>query len=50
VVAADAVRFLTDEAHAARTREALRGVREKLGGPGAAAAPPRTFSEVAGSG
>ncbi len=35
VVADDAVRFLSDEAHAARTRQALREVREKLGGPGA---------------
>ena len=35
VVADDAVRFLSDEAYAARTREALRGVREKLGGAGA---------------
>ncbi len=35
VVAAEAVRFLTDEAHAARTRADLREVREKLGGPGA---------------
>ena len=34
-VAAEAVRFLTDETHAARTRAALRVVREKLGGPGA---------------
>ena len=34
-VAAEAVRFLTDETHAARTRAALRAVREKLGGPGA---------------
>ena len=34
-VADDAVRFLSDEAHAARTRQALRAVREKLGGPGA---------------
>ena len=34
-VADDAVRFLTDEAHAARTRRALREVRRKLGGPGA---------------
>ena len=35
VVADDAVRFLSDEAHAARTRQALREVREKLGGPDA---------------
>ena len=35
VVADDAVRFLSDEAHAAGTRQALRGVRGQLGGPGA---------------
>lgn len=34
-VAAEAVRFLTDEAHAGRTRAQLRQVREALGGPGA---------------
>jgi len=34
-VAAEAVRFLEDPALHARTREALRGVREQLGGPGA---------------
>ena len=35
-VADDAVRFLTDEEHAARTRRALREVRAKLGVPVAA--------------
>ncbi|MCY4505587.1 MAG: lipid-A-disaccharide synthase [Acidobacteria bacterium] len=50
VVADDAVRFLTDEAHAARTREALRGVREKLGGPGASRRAAEHVLEVAGSG
>ena len=34
-VAGEAVRFLTDETHAATTRAELRTVREKLGGPGA---------------
>ena len=34
-VADEAVRFLTDEPHAARTRAELRAVREKLGGRGA---------------
>ncbi len=47
VVAADAVRFLSDEAHAARTRQALRGVREKLGGPGASRRAAEHVLEVA---
>ena len=34
-VADETVRFLTDRDVYARTRDALRGVREKLGGPGA---------------
>ena len=34
-VAGEAVRFLTDETHAATTRAELRTVREKLGGSGA---------------
>ena len=34
-VAAEAVRFLTDEGLRARTRDELRRVREKLGEPGA---------------
>ena len=34
-VADETVRFLTDRDLYARTRDALRGVREKLGGPGA---------------
>jgi len=34
-VAQEAVRFLTDQALYARTRDELRGVREKLGEPGA---------------
>ena len=34
-VAGEAVRFLTDETHAATTRAELRTVREKLGGAGA---------------
>ena len=50
VVAADAVRFLTDEEHAARTRQALREVREKLGGPGASRRAAEHVLEVAGRG
>ena len=48
VVAADAVRFLTDEEHAARTRRALREVRTKLGGPGASRRAAEHVLEVAG--
>ena len=50
VVAADAVRFLSDEAHAARTRQALRGVREKLGGPGASRRAAEHVLDIAGRG
>lgn len=50
VVAADAVRFLTDEAHAARTRRALREVREKLGKPGASRRAAEHVLEVAAGG
>ena len=50
VVAADAARFLSDEAHAARTRQALREVRERLGGPGASRRAAEHVLEVAGGG
>ena len=50
VVAADAVRFLIDEEHAARTRQALREVRAKLGGPGAGRRAAEHVLEVAGGG
>ena len=50
VVADDAVRFLTDEAHAARTRESLREVRGKLGGPGASRRAAEHILEVAAGG
>lgn len=50
VVAADAVRFLTDEEHAASTRRALRDVRAKLGGPGAGRRAAEHVLEVAGGG
>ncbi len=50
VVADDAVRFLSDEAHAARTRQALREVREKLGGPGASRRAAEHVLEVAAGG
>lgn len=50
VVAADAVRFLTDEEHAARTRRALRDVRARLGGPGAGRRAAEHVLEVAGGG
>jgi len=46
-VAAEAVRFLIDETHATRTREALRVVREKLGGPGASRRAAEQVLEVA---
>lgn len=50
VVADDAVRFLSDEAHAARTRRALREVREKLGGSGASRRAAEHVLEVAAGG
>ena len=50
VVADEAVRFLSDEAHAARTRQALREVREKLGGPGASRRAAEHVLEVAAGG
>lgn len=50
VVAADAVRFLTDDEHAARTRRALRDVRARLGGPGAGRRAAEHVLEVAGGG
>ena len=50
VVAADAVRFLSDEAHTARTRQALREVREKLGGAGASRRAAEHVLDVAGRG
>ena len=50
VVAADAVRFLTDGEHAARTRRALREVRARLGGPGASRRAAEHVLEVAGRG
>ena len=46
-VAGEAVRFLTDEAHAAHTRDELRAVREKLGGPGASRRAAEQVLEVA---
>ena len=49
-VADDAVRFLTDEAHAARTREALREVRRRLGGAGASRRAAEQVLEVAAGG
>lgn len=49
-VAADAVRFLSDEEHAARTRQALREVRGKLGGPGASRRAAGHVLEVAAGG
>ena len=48
-VAAEAVRFLTDGPHAARTRAALRDVREKLGGRGASRRAAEQVLEVAGA-
>ena len=48
VVAAAAVRFLTDAIHAERTREALRNVRQRLGGSGASRRAARQVLEVAG--
>jgi len=50
VVSDEAVRFLSDEAHAARTRQALREVREKLGGPGASRRAAGHVLEVAAGG
>lgn len=50
VVADHAVRFLSDEAHAFRTRQALRGVRDKLGGPGASRRAAGHVLEVAAGG
>jgi len=47
-VAAAAVRFLTDAVYAERTREALRNVRQRLGGPGASRRAARQVLEVAG--
>ena len=49
-VAEEAVRFLTDEAHAARTRAELRVVREKLGGPGASRRAAEQVLDVAQAG
>ena len=46
-VAAEAVRFLSDDAHAAATRADLRSVRDALGGPGASARAARRILEVA---
>jgi lipid-A-disaccharide synthase len=47
-VASEAVRFLTDEAHAGRTRAELRQVREALGGPGASRRAAEAVLAVAG--
>ena len=47
-VAAAAVRFLTDAPHAERTREALRNVRRRLGGPGASRRAAQQVLDVAG--
>ena len=49
-VADDAVRFLSDAAHAARTRESLREVRERLGGAGASRRAAEQVLEVAAGG
>ncbi len=49
-VAAEAARFLTDEPYAARTREALRAVRQELGGPGASRRAAEQVLAVAGEG
>ena len=46
-VAAEAVRFLSADAHAAATRADLRSVRDALGGPGASARAARRILEVA---
>tara|TARA_B100001123_G_scaffold197849_2_gene225157 strand:- start:3475 stop:4623 length:1149 start_codon:yes stop_codon:yes gene_type:complete len=46
-VAAEAVRFLSDDAHAAATRADLRSVRDALGGPGASARVAQRILEVA---
>lgn len=47
VVANEALRFFSDEAHAVRTRDELRAVREKLGGPGASCRAAQQILEVA---
>ena len=47
-VALETIALLTDSEHYARTREALRGVRERLGGPGASGRAADAILEVAG--
>jgi lipid-A-disaccharide synthase len=46
-VATEALKVLTDPAHAARVRADLRAVREKLGAPGASRRAARAVVEVA---
>ena len=46
-VAAEAIKVLSDPAHAARVRADLREVRAKLGGPGASARAARAVLEIA---